>query len=83
MSNLGYRCRIQFNGHKYVVSRLRGGTSPFAFFQKDVGQSIKIAGNSDTEDLFCYCYQAKKTTILTVPGRIANLIKKGYYPITF
>lgn len=79
----GYRCGIQFDGHKYVVTRLRGGTPPFAFYQKDVGKTIRLSVNQDKHDLFCYCRTAKKTTILTVPAQIAHLIKKGRFPITF
>jgi len=82
--DLGYRCSVQFDGHKYLVTRLRGGTPPFAFYQYEVGKKIRIEVNREKDDRFCYCYsRGKQAIILTVPPVVAGLIRKNKFPITF
>ncbi|PIS42186.1 MAG: hypothetical protein COT24_04880 [Candidatus Kerfeldbacteria bacterium CG08_land_8_20_14_0_20_40_16] len=83
-ADLGYRCRITFDGHQYTVSDVQGVWPSQTFFPIQVGFRAQLTANPDKTDSDCYCdvVQGIRVLDLTMPEPICIQIREGTFPTT-
>lgn len=79
-SDLGYLCKIEFDGMIYTVTDLKGNQEPETFQQVQVGHRVHLTPNPDPSDQNYYCAIGNRFITLTLPQGIADQIREGEYP---